>query len=109
MKTTLTVTTLPGTFLFSQAGLSRPLLLLGTLGLATPLPSMAAMVYGSVTNCTGSIQITGGGQTATVPIQPNGTYQVVVPPGTYQATCINSKQSRSIRSDNSPIKQNLIF
>jgi hypothetical protein len=109
MKTTLAVTTFSGTFRFRQAGLSRPLLLLGALCLATPLSSMAAMVYGSVANCTGSIQITGGGQTATVPIQPNGTYQVVVPPGTYQATCISSKRSRSIRSDNSPIKQDLIF
>jgi hypothetical protein len=111
MKTTLPVNTFSGKSRHQPAPLqrSRSLYLVGILCLATPLTSIAAMVYGNVTNCTGAIEISTGNQRVTVPIQANGTFQVVVPPGIYQARCTGNNRSLAIRSDANPLKQDLRF
>jgi hypothetical protein len=88
----------------------RLLYILGTLSLAAPLPSLAAMVYGTVTGCDKEITVWKDDNTqyAVVPVQ-NRAYKVVLPPGTYRAICTDNNHSLTIRSDPSPVRQNLAF
>jgi hypothetical protein len=77
--------------------------------LATPFPGLAAMVYGSVANCRGDIQVwSGSTQVAVVPVK-NQSYEVVLPPGSYRVRCTDNDRERTIRSDPSPLRQNLNF
>ena len=84
-------------------------LVLAAIASAVSAPVLAAMVYGSVAGCSGEIEVwSGQTRVAVVPVR-NGAYQVVVPPGTYRVVCVASGSSRTIRSDPSPVRQNLSF
>jgi hypothetical protein len=106
----LTTTTIRSATWFGTGKLRKYLpCLFGALLSAFPLPSLAAMVYGSVTNCDGTIDVwKDNTRWAVVPVQ-NRSYQVVLPPGTYRAICTGTSQSLTIRSDPSPVRQNLNF
>jgi hypothetical protein len=101
-------TTLSGIQSTKRTLLKHSLYLLSALSLAVPLPSLAAMVYGNVAGCSGEIRVQGGSADTRVPIQ-NGAYQVVLPPGTYSATCISNGKRQGIVSSPSSVRQNLNF
>ena len=84
-------------------------LVLAAIASAAASPAVAAIVYGSVADCSGDIEVwSGQKRVAVVPVR-NGAYQVVLPPGTYRVVCVASKSTRTIRSDPSPVRQNLKF
>jgi hypothetical protein len=110
MDTPSSTTPLSGTQCCKRALRLSLLYISSTMLLAVPLPSLAAMVYGTVTGCDREITVWKDDNTqyAVVPVQ-NRAYKVVLPPGSYRAICTDNNHSLTIRSDPSPVRQNLAF